>query len=151
MKKVRIITDGACAGNPGPGGWAAILIYKNRERELSGSEPGTTNNRMELTAAIRGLEALTEPCDVELTTDSQYLRKGVTEWIHKWKRNGWKNSGREPVKNRDLWERLERAAGPHKVRWVWTRGHAAHAGNIRADQLAARAARDQASAPARAE
>lgn len=151
MKKVQIITDGACAGNPGPGGWAAILRYKDRERELSGGEQNTTNNRMELMAAIRGLEALTEPCEVELTTDSEYLRRGVTEWIHKWKRNGWKNSGKEPVKNKDLWERLEQAASPHKMRWEWTRGHASHAGNNRADELAARAAREQPSAPARAE
>ena len=151
MKKVEIVTDGACIGNPGPGGWAAILRYKGRVRELCGGEPDTTNNRMELTAAIRGLEALTEPCEVELTTDSEYLRKGVTGWIHKWKRNGWKSSGKAPVKNRDLWERLDRAAGAHKIGWMWTRGHASHAGNIRADELAARAAREQASTAARTE
>jgi len=151
MKKVKVITDGACIGNPGPGGWAAILRYGDRERELSGSEPRTTNNRMELTAAIRGLTALNEPCEVELITDSKYLKDGVTGWIHKWKRNGWKNSGKEPVKNQDLWEQLDLAASSHKVHWLWTRGHASHADNNRADELAARAARGQPATPARAE
>jgi ribonuclease HI len=151
MKKVKVITDGACIGNPGPGGWAAILRYKDREQELSGSERSTTNNRMELTAAIRGLKALNEPCEVEVITDSQYLKKGVTEWIHKWKRNGWKSATKEPVKNKDLWEQLDQAAGPHQVRWLWTRGHASHADNNRADELATRAARKQPSSPAHAE
>ena len=151
MKKVKVITDGACVGNPGPGGWAAILRYNNHRRELSGSEPSTTNNRMELTAAIRGLTALTEPCEVEVVTDSEYLKKGVTEWIHKWKRNGWKSASKEPVKNKDLWEQLDRAAAPHKVRWLWTRGHASHVDNNRADKLASCAARKQPSSAARAE
>jgi len=151
MKKVKVITDGACIKNPGPGGWAAILRYKDQKRELAGSERSTTNNRMELTAAIRGLSALTEPCEAEVITDSEYLKKGVTDWIHKWKRNGWKNAGKEPVKNKDLWEQLDQAASPHQVRWVWVRGHASHADNIRADKLASRAARRQSSSPARAE
>jgi ribonuclease HI len=151
MKKVKIITDGACIGNPGPGGWAAIFRYKDRKHELSGSERSTTNNRMELTAAIRGLRALKEPCEVEVITDSEYLKKGVTEWIHKWKRNGWKNASKEPVKNKDLWEQLDMAAGPHRVQWLWTRGHASHADNNRADKLATRAAREQPSSPAHAE
>ncbi len=151
MKKVKIITDGACIGNPGPGGWAAILRYKDQKRELSGSERSTTNNRMELTAAVRGLNALTEPCEVELVTDSEYLKRGVTEWIHKWKRNGWKSASKEPVKNKDLWEQLDRATAPHQVRWLWTRGHASHADNNRADKLATCAAREQSSSPAHAE
>ncbi|MCC7174553.1 MAG: ribonuclease HI [Bryobacterales bacterium] len=141
MKKVSVITDGACLGNPGPGGWAAILRYKDHRRELCGSEPDTTNNRMELTAAIRGLESLAEPCEVELTTDSEYLRNGITDWMRQWKRNGWKTARKQPVKNQDLWQALEQAAGRHKVRWVWTKGHASHADNNRADELAALAAR----------
>ena len=108
MKKVQLITDGACLGNPGPGGWAGILRYDSRRRELFGSEPGTTNNRMELTAAVRGLSALKEPCEVEVITDSEYVKNGVTEWIPKWKRNGWRSASKQPVKNQDLWEHLDR-------------------------------------------
>jgi ribonuclease HI len=147
MKKVQLITDGACLGNPGPGGWAAILRYKSHTREIYGCEARTTNNRMELTAAVKGFEVLTEPCEVEVVTDSEYLKNGVTGWIHKWKRNGWKNSGKQPVKNKDLWEQLDRAIARHRARWTWTKGHASHADNNRADELAARAAREQISSP----
>jgi ribonuclease HI len=148
VKHVQLITDGACLGNPGPGGWAAILRYKSRKQELFGSEPETTNNRMELTAAVRGLGALREACDVEVVTDSEYLKNGVTVWIHKWKRNGWKNAAKQPVKNQDLWQQLEEAAGRHQTRWVWTRGHSTHEDNNRADELAARAAREQSASAA---
>lgn len=137
--KVRIYTDGACRGNPGPGGWGAILQYGGRERELYGGERATTNNRMELTAAIRALEALTRPCDVILTTDSEYLRRGITEWLSQWKRRGWKTAAKQAVKNQDLWERLDRAAGRHRVQWDWIRGHSGHPENERADALANRA------------
>ncbi len=147
MKKVRIITDGACLGNPGPGGWAAILRYKTRELELYGSEPQTTNNRMELTAALRGLQALKEPCEVEIVTDSEYLKRGITEWLPRWKQNGWRKSSKDPVKNQDLWEQLDRAASRHRTRWIWTRGHAGDADNQRADELASRAAREQCASP----
>ncbi|MBM3745852.1 MAG: ribonuclease HI [Acidobacteria bacterium] len=143
MKKVRLITDGACSGNPGPGGWACVLRYGQHHRELFGSSPRTTNNRMELAAAIEGLRALREPCEVELTTDSEYLKNGITRWIRTWKRNGWKTSARKPVLNQDLWRALETAAGPHRVHWVWTKGHASHADNMRADELAVRAAETQ--------
>jgi ribonuclease HI len=141
MKKVQLITDGACLGNPGPGGWAAILRCGTQERELSGSEPATTNNRMELTAAVRGLGALREACDVEIVTDSEYLKNGITQWIAKWKRNGWKTAAKQPVKNQDLWEELDRQVSRHTTRWTWTKGHASHTDNNRADELAARAAR----------
>ena len=147
MKHVRLTTDGACLGNPGPGGWAVILRYQTREWEMFGSEPRTTNNRMELTAAVRGLSALKEPCQVEVITDSEYLKNGVTLWIHKWKRNGWKNAARQPVKNQDLWEQLDAAASRHTTRWVWTKGHASHQDNNRADELASRAAREQSASP----
>ncbi len=140
-KRVEIFTDGACSGNPGPGGWGAILRYGSAEKELSGGEPETTNNRMELMAAIAALEALKEPCEVHLTTDSEYLRKGITEWIHGWKRNGWRTSGRKPVKNADLWQRLEEAAARHDVHWHWVKGHAGHEENERADALAREAIR----------
>jgi ribonuclease HI len=140
MKKVQIITDGACLGNPGPGGWAYILHYKSHRREMSGSEPHTTNNRMELTAAVRGLSALKEPCEVEVVTDSQYVKNGITEWIRKWKQNGWKTGGKQEVKNQDLWQELDAQASRHNTRWVWTKGHASHADNNRADELAAQAA-----------
>jgi ribonuclease HI len=139
LDKVAIFTDGACRGNPGPGGWAAILRYGEREEEISGAEPETTNNRMELMAAIRALESLKRPCEVTLTTDSEYLKKGVTEWLPQWKARGWKTAGRQPVKNQDLWERLERAASRHRIHWKWIRGHAGHAENERADRLANRA------------
>jgi ribonuclease HI len=135
-KRVTIHTDGACSGNPGPGGWGAILEWDGRSRELKGAEPATTNNRMELTAAIMALEALRRPCAVDLHTDSQYLRQGITAWIHGWKRNGWKTADKKPVKNVDLWQRLDAAIGRHQVRWHWVRGHAGHDLNERADALA---------------
>lgn len=143
MKQVQIITDGACLGNPGPGGWASLLRFNGHLREIYGSEPHTTNNRMELTAAIRALEALKEPCSVEIVTDSEYLKNGITTWIHGWKRNGWKTSAKKPVVNQDLWEQLDQLAAKHKVHWTWTKGHADHADNNRCDELATRAARDQ--------
>jgi ribonuclease HI len=133
---VTIYTDGACSGNPGPGGWAAILIYGDHEKELKGGEPVTTNNRMELMAAISGLEALTRPCVVDIHTDSQYLRNGIMTWINRWKRNGWRTIDKKPVKNDDLWKRLDAALGRHRVTWHWVRGHAGHHVNERADRLA---------------
>lgn len=133
---VVIHTDGACLGNPGPGGWGAVLASGRHLRELSGGETDTTNNRMELMAAIAALETLKEPCNVVLTTDSQYVRQGITEWMAGWIRRGWKTSGGEPVKNRDLWERLHAAAGRHTVDWRWVKGHAGHPENERVDQLA---------------
>jgi ribonuclease HI len=136
MSGVEIFTDGACSGNPGPGGWGAILRMAHRERELSGGEPLTTNNRMELMAAIMGLEALKRPCTVHLYTDSIYLRDGVTKWIHGWKKNGWRTADKKPVKNVDLWQRLDAARLPHKVDWRWVKGHSGHEENERADQLA---------------
>jgi len=136
---VELFTDGACRGNPGPGGWGALLRYKGQERELYGFEPETTNNRMELTAAIRGLEALTRSCSVDLTTDSEYLRKGVTEWMAQWKRRGWRTASKKPVANRDLWEELDALLADHEVRFHWIRGHSGHAENERADALANRA------------
>jgi ribonuclease HI len=139
MEKVSIFTDGACRGNPGPGGWGVILRAGDHEKELYGAEPQTTNNRMELTAAISGLEALKRPCDVTLTTDSQYVRQGITEWLAAWKRRGWKTADKQPVKNQDLWERLEQAAHRHKVHWHWIKGHSGHPENERADMLANRA------------
>jgi len=133
---VDIFTDGACSGNPGPGGWGAILRYGTVEKELSGGETQTTNNRMELMAAIQGLEALTRPCRVRLHTDSQYLRNGITQWIDGWKRNGWQTASKQPVKNRELWQRLDQARQHHQVEFVWVRGHAGHPENERADALA---------------
>ena len=135
-KQVEIHTDGACLGNPGPGGWAALLRWRGVERELMGGEPETTNNRMELMAAIAALEALREPCDVVLSTDSQYVRQGILEWLRNWIRRGWKTSGGDPVKNRDLWERLQAAAARHEVDWRWVKGHSGDPGNERVDQLA---------------
>jgi ribonuclease HI len=133
---VTIWTDGACSGNPGPGGWGVVMRYGLRQRELSGGEPLTTNNRMEMTAAIKALEALTRPCAVDLHTDSQYLRGGVSGWMAAWKKNGWLTADRKPVKNQDLWEELDRLLGRHKIRWHWVKGHAGHAENERADELA---------------
>ncbi|MGJ7903140.1 ribonuclease HI [Lysobacter sp. 1R34A] len=135
-KIVEIHTDGACLGNPGPGGWAALLRYKGRERELAGGEPDTTNNRMELMGAIMGLEALSEPCKVVLTTDSQYVRQGITLWINNWVRRGWKTAGGDPVKNRDLWERLNAASRRHAIDWKWVKGHSGDPDNERVDVLA---------------
>ena len=135
---MEIFTDGACRGNPGPGGWGAILRSKGRERELSGGEAATTNNRMELTAVIRALETLTRRSRVSLYTDSQYVQKGISEWIHSWKRRGWKTADRNPVKNEDLWRRLDELAAQHEVEWHWVRGHSGHPENERADELANR-------------
>jgi ribonuclease HI len=138
LKQVDIFTDGACRGNPGPGGWGAILRYGDKEKELFGGEPHTTNNRMELMAAIQALEALKDPCEVNLTTDSQYVRKGITEWLANWKKRNWQTAAKKPVVNKDLWQRLERAAERHRVKWHWVRGHSGHIENERADQLANR-------------
>jgi len=136
---VNIHADGGCRGNPGPGGWGALLQAGDREKELWGSEPATTNNRMELTAAIRALEVLKKPSTVHLHTDSQYLQKGISEWIRNWKRNGWRTASKQPVKNADLWQRLDELAARHQIKWCWVKGHAGHAGNERADALANRA------------
>jgi ribonuclease HI len=135
---VTIYTDGACKGNPGPGGWGALLILGHHRKELFGGEPATTNNRMELTAVIRALESLSRRCEVDLHTDSQYVKQGIESWIHKWKRNGWKTSDRKPVKNADLWRELDTLAVQHDIRWHWVKGHAENPGNIRADELANR-------------
>ena len=134
--RVVVFTDGACSGNPGPGGWGAILSYNGHVRELNGGEQLTTNNRMELMAAIMALEALTRPCDVDIHTDSQYVRQGVTGWIHGWKRNGWKTAAKKPVKNVDLWQRLDEATQRHNIEWHWVKGHAGDELNERADVLA---------------
>jgi ribonuclease HI len=136
LSEVEVFTDGACRGNPGPGGWAAILRYRGTEKELGGFEPDTTNNRMEMTAAIAGLEALKRRCRVRLYSDSQYLRDGITKWIEGWKRRGWRTADKQPVKNIDLWQRLEAASALHDVAWIWVRGHSGHPENERADALA---------------
>jgi ribonuclease HI len=133
---VEIYTDGACRGNPGPGGWGVVLRYKGQEKTLYGGEPHTTNNRMELMAAIAGLEALKRRSQVALTTDSQYVKRGITEWMSDWKRRGWKTADRKPVKNMDLWQRLDDLVGKHQVSWHWVRGHTGHVDNERADSLA---------------
>jgi ribonuclease HI len=138
---VAIHTDGACSGNPGPGGWGAVLEWRGRARELSGSEPNTTNNRMELLAAINALEALKRPMRVRLFTDSNYLRQGITTWLPAWKARGWRTSTKQPVKNQDLWQRLESALARHRIEWHWVRGHSGNPGNERADQLARQALR----------
>ena len=136
MDRVEIFTDGACSGNPGPGGWGAILRYKGTEKEIFGGDPETTNNRMEMMAAISALEALKRPSHVDLTTDSSYVKDGITKWIHGWKKRGWKTANKKPVKNMDLWQRLEQALERHDVQWHWVKGHAGHAENERADELA---------------
>ena len=136
LSEVDVFTDGACRGNPGPGGWAAILRYRGTEKELSGFASHTTNNRMEMTAAIEGLEALKRPCRVRLYSDSQYLRDGITKWMDGWKRRGWRTADKQPVKNIDLWQQLDAAAAPHSVSWMWVRGHSGHPENERADALA---------------
>ncbi|MCX2976441.1 ribonuclease HI [Candidatus Marimicrobium litorale] len=138
MNNVEIYTDGACRGNPGPGGWGALLRYGGVERELCGGEPDTTNNRMELQAAIEGLKALKRPCQVDLTTDSEYVRNGITRWLEGWKKKGWKTSARKPVKNADLWLALDEENQRHEVSWHWVKGHSGHEENERADQLANR-------------
>mgnify|MGYP002636800905 FL=1 len=134
--RVEIFTDGACSGNPGPGGWGAILRYQGTEKELMGGELDTTNNRMEMMAAISALESLKRPVKIDLHTDSTYLRDGMTRWIHGWKRNGWKTAAKKPVKNIDLWQRLEAAMASHEIEWHWVRGHTGHPENERADELA---------------
>jgi ribonuclease HI len=135
-KLVEIFTDGACSGNPGPGGWGAVLRYGEVEKEMNGGEPATTNNRMELMAAIMAIEAVKRPCEIHLHTDSEYLRQGITTWIHSWKARGWKTADKKPVKNVDLWQRLERAIETHDVHWHWVKGHSGHVENERADELA---------------
>ncbi|HVI06013.1 MAG TPA: ribonuclease HI [Sphingomicrobium sp.] len=143
LPEVEMFTDGACRGNPGPGGWAVLLRLGDTEKELSGGEPQTTNNRMELMAAIRGLEALKRPCKVSLYTDSQYVRDGITRWIHNWQRNGWRTSNRKPVKNAELWQELIDASEPHRIAWHWVKGHSGHKDNDRVDALACEAADKQ--------
>jgi len=138
MADVEIFTDGACRGNPGPGGWGALLRYGGREKELCGGEAQTTNNRMELMAAIRALESLKRPCSVQLTTDSSYVRNGIMEWLPNWKKRGWKTAAKKPVKNADLWQRLDRAAQAHRISWHWVKGHSGHPENEHADMLANR-------------
>ncbi len=136
MAQVEIFTDGACSGNPGPGGWGAVMRSKGIEKELSGAEKDTTNNRMEMMAVIAGLEALTRDCEVKVVTDSQYVMKGMMEWLPGWKKRNWKTAAKKPVKNVDLWQRLEKAAERHSIEWEWVRGHQGHIENERADQLA---------------
>lgn len=136
MQEVEIFTDGACKGNPGPGGWGVVLRYKGQEKTLKGAEPDTTNNRMELTAALEGLKSLKRPCKVDLTTDSEYVRKGITEWIHGWKQKGWRTASKQPVKNADLWQALDEATRQHEVKWHWVKGHSGHPENEKCDQLA---------------
>ena len=138
MPVVEIFTDGACRGNPGPGGWGAVLRYGDTDKELHGGEAMTTNNRMELTAVIKALEALKRECEVRVVTDSQYVKNGITQWIAGWKRNGWRTANRKPVKNVDLWQRLDAAVADHRVEWAWVKGHSGHPENERADQLANR-------------
>lgn len=141
MKSVKLITDGSCIGNPGPGGWAVILRYGKHKKELSGAAERTTNNRMEMTAVVRGLLALREPCEVTVEIDSQYVRNGITRWIHGWKRREWKTASGDPVKNKDLWQELDEATAGHRMHWVWVKGHTNHKDNNRCDRLARAAAR----------
>ncbi|MAF84618.1 MAG: ribonuclease HI [Gammaproteobacteria bacterium] len=138
MSRIVIYTDGACRGNPGPGGWGALLLAEGREKEICGGEPETTNNRMELTAAIRGLQALKKNCSVTVYTDSEYVRRGIDEWLDNWKRRGWKTAAKKSVKNQDLWQALDGAVSRHQVTWRWVKGHAGDPGNERADELANR-------------
>ena len=139
QEKVSIFTDGGCRGNPGPGGWGASMHFGNHQKDIYGYEEETTNNRMELMAAIRALELLTRPCKIDLTTDSQYVRQGITEWMDNWKKRGWKTAAKKEVKNKDLWQRLDEAVKRHDVEWHWVKGHSGHEGNERADELANRA------------
>ncbi|QBZ82950.1 Ribonuclease HI [Hydrogenovibrio crunogenus] len=136
MQEVELFTDGGCRGNPGPGGWGALLRFAGVEKELKGAEMDTTNNRMELTAAIEGLKALKRPCKVTLTTDSQYVKNGITQWMTNWKKNNWKTAAKKPVKNKDLWQALDEALQPHDVSWAWVKGHSGHDENERVDELA---------------
>lgn len=140
MKQVEIFTDGACKGNPGPGGWGAIVRYGTHEKEISGGDPATTNNRMEMSAAIQALNLLIEPCEVKLHSDSKYVLEGITKWVHGWQRNGWKNASKQPVRNADLWHDLIEAAAKHQIDWIWVKGHSGHPENERADRLASDAA-----------
>jgi ribonuclease HI len=140
VKKVTLITDGSCLGNPGPGGWAAILRFGPQTKELSGGEAETTNNRMEMTAVIEGLKALKEPCEVSIEIDSEYVKNGVTQWMEGWKKRGWMTAAKKPVKNQDLWQKIDAALAGHTVRWKWVKGHAEHADNNRCDELAREAA-----------
>ena len=140
MKQLEIFTDGACKGNPGPGGWGAVIRYGKHEKEISGGDPDTTNNRMELSATIQALKILIEPCEVKLHTDSRYVIDGITKWIHGWQRNGWKNGSKQPVSNIDLWHDLIEATARHQVEWIWVKGHNGHPENERADRLASDAA-----------
>ena len=140
MKQLEIFTDGACKGNPGPGGWGAVIRYGKHEKEISGGDPDTTNNRMELSASIQALKILIEPCEVKLHTDSRYVIDGITKWIHGWQRNGWKNASKQPVSNIDLWHDLIEATARHQVEWIWVKGHNGHPENERADRLASDAA-----------
>ena len=143
MKAVTLVTDGSCLGNPGPGGWAAILRFGNSEKELWGSEPQTTNNRMEMTAVIEGLSSLKEPCRILVEIDSEYVKNGITKWMDAWKRRGWRTASKQPVKNTDLWRKLDGALSRHRVQWEWVKGHAWHADNNRCDELARQAAVEQ--------
>jgi ribonuclease HI len=143
VRKIQVITDGACLGNPGPGGWAVVLRYGASRKEIFGSEPHTTNNRMELKAAIEGLRRIKESCEVEVVTDSEYVKNGITSWISNWKKRNWMTSQKKPVINRDLWEQLDEEVSRHKMTWSWTKGHASHEDNNRADELASLAAREQ--------
>jgi len=147
MKRVRLITDGSCLGNPGRGGWAAILRHGDKTKELWGSTPETTNNRMEMTAVLRGLQALKQPCDVEIEIDSEYVKNGITKWLPGWKRNGWRTSSKTAVKNQDLWQQLDEELQRHQVRWTWVKGHADHDDNNRCDELARDAAMAQSRSP----
>ncbi|WP_353208572.1 ribonuclease HI [Sphingorhabdus sp.] len=140
MKQLEIFTDGACKGNPGPGGWGAVIRYGKHEKEISGGDPDTTNNRMELSATIQALKILIEPCEIKLHTDSRYVIDGITKWIHGWQRNGWKNASKQPVSNIDLWHDLIEATARHQVEWIWVKGHNGHPENERADRLASDAA-----------
>lgn len=140
LKSIQIFTDGSCLGNPGPGGYGVVMKYRQHVKELSGGFAMTTNNRMELMAAIAALECLKEPCEIDLSTDSQYVRQGIMQWLHNWKRNNWRTSNKEPVKNKDLWQRLDAACQSHQIRWHWVKGHAGHVENERCDVLAREAA-----------
>lgn len=143
MKRVVLITDGSCLGNPGPGGWAAILRHGDHKKELWGSDPQTTNNRMEMTAVLKGLQAMQQSCEVAIEIDSEYVKNGITKWLTGWKRNGWRTAAKSPVKNKDLWQQLDEEIGRHQVQWTWVKGHAEHADNNRCDELARQAAASQ--------
>jgi ribonuclease HI len=147
MRRVRLVTDGSCLGNPGPGGWAAILRHGDQVKELWGCDPQTTNNRMEMAAVLGGLQALKEPCQIEIEIDSEYVKNGITKWVAGWKRNGWRTAAKAPVKNQDLWQQLDEELRKHKVEWTWVKGHADHEDNNRCDELARNAAATQGCSP----